>query len=296
MSAEGRAYCWGANVLGALGNGIATPVAVNLGAIPPGETLTDPSAGASHACALSAGWAYCWGKNDHGQLGNETPDNRNEPVAITRGQIPEGATLTRVSTGWDHSCALSAAGRAYCWGSNAFGQLGDGKKEDESKTPVAVDGIPAGATLTELSTGAGHTCALSATGQAYCWGENDHGQLGDGTNEPRSTPTGIVAGEIPSGTTLTGLSTGGRHSCALGANSRAYCWGANYHGQLGNERKIDSVTPIEVHRGAIPPGETLSQVSAGAEHTCAQTAEGHAYCWGYNGAGQLGDGDGTSLE
>lgn len=128
-----------------------------------------------------------------------------------------------------------------------------------------------------------HTCGLKADGTAWCWGKNDHGQLGDGTTEPRLTP--VRVGEL---TGLVAIAAGEGHSCAIDANGHGWCWGDNERGQLGNGSLETSPTPEPV--AGLGDAETLA---AGEQHTCATTTEQLAYCWGRNDAGQLGDGSTT---
>ena len=127
--------------------------------------------------------------NTYGQLGDGTITDRHSPVAVDTSGALNGVTLTHISTGNHHTCALSSDGKAYCWGSNSSGRLGDGTTTNRH-TPVAVDtsGALNGVTLTHISTGFQHTCAVASTGKAYCWGFNSDGQVGDGTTTNRHSP------------------------------------------------------------------------------------------------------------
>ncbi len=137
------------------------------------------SAGGLHTCGLTAaGVAYCWGYNGFGQLGDGTTTDRSTPVLVA---APASVSFTAVSAGLRHTCGLTAAGVAYCWGYNGFGQLGDGTTTDRS-TPVRVAG---GVSFATVSAGEGHTCGVTAAGAAYCWGDNFFGELGDGTTTSR---------------------------------------------------------------------------------------------------------------
>jgi alpha-tubulin suppressor-like RCC1 family protein len=211
LDAEGAAYCWGDNQLGAVGNAAAAtlqtaPVAVYTGGVLAGKTLTQVSAGNLDACALgSGGAAYCWGRNEWGQLGDNTmSDNpQDTPVAVDTSGALAGISLTQISAGADDSCALDGTGAAYCWGYGPDGGLGN-DSTTTSSVPVAVDtsGALAGRTLTQLSSSTGnpHTCAADTTGAFYCWGDNDSGDLGDDSQAQSSVP--VLAGpEPPSGVT-----------------------------------------------------------------------------------------------
>jgi len=204
-------------------------------------TFASVSAGEEDAYACgrtAAGAAYCWGGNSAGQLGDGTTTTRLTPVAVV---MPAGVTFASVTAKALHTCGLTSAGAAYCWGLNTDGQLGDGTTTSRL-TPVAV-AQPAGVTFTSLSVGQKHSCGLRAVGAAYCWGLNTDGQLGDGTLTERHTPVPVV---MPAGVTFAGLSVGAFHNCGLTAAGAAYCWGANDQGRLGDGTTTDRATPVEV--------------------------------------------------
>lgn len=200
--------------------------------------------------------------------------NRVQATARTLGAQ---ATIA-LAAGAGHTCALLANGAGRCWGWNEDGQLGNGStRTPRQRSPVAIAGLE-GATL--LRAGYAHSCALRSDGTVHCWGQNTHGQLGDGTTLARLAPV-PVAGLVDATT----LAMGANHGCALVAGGRVWCWGGNAAGQLGDGTTEARASPVEV------AGVTDAvAVVAGAEHTCALVAEGGARCWGDNSAGQLGDG------
>jgi YD repeat-containing protein len=200
--------------------------------------------------------------------------NASVTVEDASGQI-RGETI---AAGYSHSCGLTTAGAAYCWGDNSGGQVGDGTTGTPALTPVAVAG---GLTFEQLSAGLIHTCGLTAAGAAYCWGNNDYGQLGDGAGISRSTPVAVSGG-----LTFTQLSAGWIHTCGVTTTGAAYCWGDNSGSQIG-DGTTNTWVPAPV---AVLGGLTFDQISAGAAHTVGLTAEGAAYGWGGNNYGQLGDG------
>jgi alpha-tubulin suppressor-like RCC1 family protein len=133
-----------------------------------------------------------------------------------------------------------------------------------------------------LATGEYHTCALTDTGGVKCWGDNEFGQLGDGTTTDRTTPVPVVG--LSSG--VRAIAAGGSHTCALTDAGGVKCWGDNEFGQLGDGTKIDRTTPVEV----VGLSRGVRAIAAGGSHTCALTDTGGVKCWGWNWDGQLGDG------
>lgn len=190
-----------------------------------------------------------------------------------------------MTPGHDHTCGLTTAGVAYCWGRNAFGVLGDGAVGNGRSSPAAVVG---GLTFAKLTVGDFHACGLTAAGAAHCWGWNASGQLGDGTDlaqsAGRSSPVAVV-GELIFAT----ISAGAAHSCGVTSAGAAYCWGSNRAGQLGDGTTTNRSTPTLVGGGV-----SFTAISARGSHTCALTPTGAAYCWGSNQKGELGDETTTS--
>jgi len=230
-------------------------------------------AGGYHSCALEARQAFCWG-NNRGQLGDGTMPDRLVPTAVAG-----GLTFATLSAGDGASCGLTLTGAAYCWGFNTSGQLGDGTTTDRlSPTPVA-----GGLTFAALSAGnnaaGGHTCGVTTSGAAYCWGRNGNGQLGDGTTTDRLVPTPVTGGVA-----FAAVITGGQHTCGVTTSGAAYCWGFNGAGGLGDGTTTQRLVPT-----LVAGGLTFAGLSAGAAHTCGVTPTGVLYCWGFNGSGQVGD-------
>ncbi len=184
-----------------------------------------------------------------------------------------------VAAGGSHSCALTAVGGVRCWGSNKFGQLGDGTLTDRLR-PVDVVGLTRG--VIAVSAGEGHSCAVTSGGAVKCWGWNANGQLGDGTKRSRRTPVNVVG--LSRG--VADVSAGGDHSCALTLAGGVKCWGANYTGEIGDGTATARFTPADV----LGLTSGAAAVSAGAESTCALTVTGGAKCWGSDADGVLGDG------
>ena len=199
-----------------------------------------------------------------------------------------------ISAGGNHSCAIES-GKAYCWGDNYQGDLGDGNTAG-SAVPVPVDtsGVLAGQTLTEIAAGDSHTCALDSGGAAYCWGQNDNGQLGAGSTTAFSdVPVAVDAGGVLAGQRLTQITVGNEYTCALDSAGAAYCWGSNPAGNLGDGSMSSSSVPVAVYTGGALAGKRLTGITAAGFHTCALASAGLAYCWGDNIFGELGDGSTT---
>jgi len=276
LDGQGEAYCWGHNVnRGQLGDGTyvdsSIPVRV-LGSI----RFRELAGGAHHTCGLTAaGFVYCWGKNDFGQLGNGTFEDTPIPMPVTGGH-----RFATVVAGASHTCGLTFEGEAYCWGTNGRGQLGDGGTETATE-PVAVVG---GLRFELLAAGFDHACGIVAGGQAYCWGKNSEGQLGDGTLTYRNAPV-PVGGDLRFLESGAGRIAGGQnHTCAITVDRQLYCWGDNWHNQLGLSSTRSVVRLPQAVAGMLP----VDQVAAGGDHTCVTDAEGIAWCWGDSKRGQLG--------
>ena len=274
LTPAGATYCWGQNQAGQLGDGTTSaesrPHAVTM---PAGVTFASIAGGGTQTCALTpAGAAYCWGVNGSGEVGDGTLERRYTPVAVT-GNL----TFARIATGYQHTCGLTLAGAAYCWGVNGFGSLGDGTGAYKT-SPAAVSGAY---TFTRIATGEFHTCALTAAGAAYCWGLDRNGQLGDGGTTNQLSPVAVSAGPA-----FVRIAAGSDHTCGLTSAGAAYCWGFNGDGQLGDGTTENRLAPTAA---VMPSGVTFTEIIAGQFHTCGLTAGGAAYCWGFNGMGQLGD-------
>jgi alpha-tubulin suppressor-like RCC1 family protein len=245
----------------------------------PGGWLSLTSGG-GHTCALQSGHAWCWGRNTAGQLGNGTTVSSPVPVAVSTSGALAGKTLMQISAGADHTCALTINGRAYCWGDGTAGELGSNTAAS-SDVPVAV---LSSQTFTQISAGAHRTCAIDATASAWCWGQ---GILGTGS----STSNPDVPQPVAGGKTWTQISAGAYFTCAIQTTTgRAWCWGEGDSGQLGNGSVADSPVPVAVSTSGVLAGKQLTAITGWGADTCALDTAGHAYCWGNDLNGQLGNG------
>ncbi len=244
------------------------------------------SAGMFHSCAVQEEGAFCWGRNNYGQLGDRSINQRNTPVLVDKGDIPSGVSLSSISVGNYHTCGVGSNYKAYCWGYNNVGQLGDGGSVTSSDSPIEVQ---TSVTFKSISAGANHTCGISTNDWAYCWGEGTYGKLGNGGTANSSIPVAVNQGAILSGVSLISISAGANHTCAIGSNDWAYCWGQGTYGKLGNGGTAQSTEPVVVSNGGISAGTRLVNISAGTNHTCVIGAN-WAYCWGQGSYGKLGNG------
>lgn len=269
LEASGAASCWGGNDRGQLGDGsrsdrpAPTRVRTEL-------RFSMLAAGANHTCGLAgAGVPVCWGQNLSGQLGDGSRNDQIVPQTVG-----SGISFLTLAAGWNHTCGITENGNAFCWGQNNLGQLGDGSQVDRL-IPTLVRG-----SVETLAAGSSHTCGISE-GRVLCWGENRFGQLGDGTTTDRAQPAPVSG--LPGRPTH--LAAGAVHSCALVEGGRAFCWGQNLFGQLG-----DGSTDARNRAVVVSGGLTFSNIRAGGAQTCGTTTAGAEYCWGQNLHGQLGDG------
>jgi alpha-tubulin suppressor-like RCC1 family protein len=274
IATGGAAYCLGSNYSGELGAGLTwtqLEYADTLVAVSGGITFSSIAVGVNYACGLDGdGAAWCWGENTYGQLGaGDTTDTDcgffhdlrcvHTPVAVSG-----GLTYRWLTAGRNHTCGLTTGGTLYCWGANGASQLGTtaalptcaGGSASRPAQPCAdaprVVSFPGGTQppLSAATAGGAHTCALSVDGDLYCWGSDQHGQLGLGGSAQscagslacRAQPTRVT------GTHFFAASAGYEHTCAMTAADEAYCWGANERGQLGDGTFLDRSRPVAVRR------------------------------------------------
>jgi alpha-tubulin suppressor-like RCC1 family protein len=246
ISPTNIAYCWGNNDEGQLGTGgFQTPIPTRVAR---GLLWNQVIAGASHTCGVTTDdKGYCWGANFFGELGDGTKIQRQKPALVAGGLrfrqvVPGGGWFPDFVAPFvddGHTCGITTADKAYCWGLS--GALGSGT-EANSLTPVAVAG---GRRYKLLNTGWLHSCGVTTSAVAFCWGSNADGQLGVGSGTSSSLSPLRVAG----GLELTAVSAGtlGRHSCSwTTTDHRAYCWGENGNGQLGDGTTTDRPKPVAV--------------------------------------------------
>lgn len=238
----------------------------------------------SHTCALTTvGGVKCWGFNDHGQLGDGTTTDRSIPTVAVGLSMAVQAIATGGYQSGSHTCVLFTTGGVKCWGSNNYGQLGDGTTTDRT---TAVDAVGLTDGVQAISLGAYHSCALTTEGTVKCWGYNYYGQLGDGSTTNRTTAVsslGLSGGIIA-------IALGGHHSCGVTSVGGVKCWGWNINGQLGDGTTTSRTAAV----GSSLLSTGIQSVNLGYWHSCAITDAGGVKCWGSNSDGQLGDGTTTN--
>ncbi len=252
LTAAHDAYCWGSNMFGQLGvsgnygywSANASPAAVA-----GGYKFRKVSPGGNHTCGVGDdGSLWCWGSNGSGELGIAAVDggcggySQCQP-SPSRIRVAADSVFTDVAAGYDHTCALDAAGAAYCWGGNAAGALGTGDTLSGS-TPRKVAGD---LVFVALTAGAQYTCGLTASGDAYCWGTSYNGQLGSGTASGScgsayyATPCETAPVMVSGGLRFSSLSAGTSMTCGM-ASDGAWCWGS-YWGPNGSQSDVPVRVP-----------------------------------------------------
>ncbi len=293
VTSAGGVKCWGADEIGQLGTGKeytdnrvqASSLPVDVLGLTSG--VVHVSAGTDSACAVMAtGKVKCWGHDEYGKLGNDSKKEAgdSQPTRVPPVDVVGLSDAKQVSVGHAHACAVTAAGKLFCWGSNAFDELGIGETNETSKNaPVEVAAL--GSDVAQVFAGFRATCALLKSGAVKCWGENSEGGLGDGKTGVMyhlTTPTEIggLAG-------LTSLSAPSSFTCAA-AGGAAKCWGSST--ALGFDDPSYRTYKPEGNVAGL--AADVVEVTAGTEFACARKASGAVLCWGDNGGAQLGDGTG----
>ncbi len=276
LTSEGNVYCAGAYSDGNLGYGGAlTAPAPRFVPVPTEQKFRSLVNGYDHQCGLTAqGKAYCWGLNEFGELGiGRTSAKETYPIAVQF-----SGAFTQLVTGRNGTCGLASDGTVYCWGSDEFGQLGNGETKENKNVPVAISNS---LKFISLAAGETHNCAITQQGAAYCWGGNGKGQLGDTSFIDAYTPK-AVNGSF----TFKSVSAGKNHSCGVAVDGASYCWGADNVGQVGN----GAITGLMTSPSLVDSTTTMRTVWAGYSFTCAVTDAGAPFCWGSDSWERLGNG------
>jgi prepilin-type N-terminal cleavage/methylation domain-containing protein len=284
LRSNGRAYCWGSNNTGQVANGttgasVQTPTEVSGGFTD--WTFIDRDY--DHGCGIrNGGRAYCWGRNISGEIGDGTTTSKTIPTEVSGGFTD----WKYVDTGDWSTCGIRTNNKIYCWGDNARGQVGDGTSSDSS-IPVEISG--GFSDWVYLNTAGPGSCALRQTGQLYCWGQNDYGQVGNGTTGNINIPTLVTGGFTDWIWEFFGWGV----SCGIRNTGQIYCWGRNENGGVGTGSSVPSVLPNPtLVGGGFSDWKYVATDTH--NHACAARSSGALYCWGINPNGQFGDGSAPS--
>ncbi len=298
IASDDKAYCWGWNSYGAIGNNSTTnalvPTAVDMTGVLSGKTIKSMTVGQYNACAIASDdKAYCWGLNNAGQIGNNSTTQSLVPAAVDTTGYLSGKTVKSIGIGEYSACLIASDNLVYCWGDNGSGQLGNTNgSQRHSPYPVDTTGVLNGKTAVSLSVGAEYACIVASDNNAYCWGRNDYGTLGNNSNTSSFVPVAVnTAGALSGKTILSVYTNQGAyyHTCALASDNNAYCWGVNWNGQLGDNTTSTSYVPVAVDRSGVLSGKTIKSINLGSTSTCSTASDNNIYCWGSNGSGQLGN-------
>jgi alpha-tubulin suppressor-like RCC1 family protein len=278
MKANGDVLAWGWNAYGQIGNrSTASTVESPVRAL---ANAVDIGAGHYSSFAVKAnGTVWGWGQNTTGQIGTGTSATNVRTPTLIEGL--EGVTIVDVAGGRNHAIALDAAGRVWAWGSNAYGQLGDGTFRPSS-TPVRVSNI---GDVVSIFAGRDHNLAVRDDGSVWAWGANVYGECGDGTGTNRNVPVRVLRANGTPLANIVQVGAGANHSLALRADGSMWAWGRNHFGQLGDgtfstRRQAVRVTGLS----------GVSHIAGGRQNSIAVTRTGVVFVWGENVYGQLGDG------
>jgi alpha-tubulin suppressor-like RCC1 family protein len=282
LDKNGRAWTWGSNLYGQLGDNTNIDKCSPVSVIGTAKTFCEISAGSGYFLAIDKnGRAWAWGVNISGQLGDNTIVCKLTPISV----LGAVKTFCKISAGpnGDYSTAIDKNGLIWGWGNNYFGQLGNNAGFNSVCTPVSVAG--ALKTFCQIAAGAYHTAAIDKNGKAWGWGAGGYGQNGNNTNAIVYTPVSVVGASK----TFCKISVGFSHTLALDKNGRAWAWGRNVTGELGDGSLISRFTPVSV-AGVI---KTFCEISAGIisnfiGRSLAIDKNGRAWGWGYNYRGILG--------
>lgn len=284
----GDLSCWGRNISGNLGDGTlvtrAEPAAVGAG-----KVWSRVAVGRTHTCGIATdvgvNGLYCWGFDANGELGNGAGTTNTPTPTLVPATPGNTSAWKEVAAGFNHTCAIREDSTLWCWGRNAFGQLGDASTTTRSD-PKQV--LPMGAAdWIDVAASGDFTCARRGAGALFCWGRNDGAHLGLGNiNSPVTSPTQVGAALYKA------VDAGANHACAVAMDGALWCWGRNASGELGLGNTVSPVlSPIQVGSDKDWARPVLGQ----GTFMCALKQGGALSCWGTNSFGQLGLGSTTSF-
>jgi len=264
---DGTLWCWGSGHLGQIGDD-DTPAFTTMPVEVVGHaTWTLVGVGAGHACGIQTnGSLWCWGLNEYGELLSDTGAEtfKSSPTQVTGAS----SKWTALGLGASHTCAIDDAQGLWCGGNAGAGETAMlGSHPQPTQVAGAWQAASAGTLV---------TCAYDGNGATSCWGDNDHGAVGDGTTSDRDVPTPVLS----NGTRFQSVAVSD-HVCAIDGtpSNSVWCWGSNVSGGVGNNSMTDQPTPVT-------PGVDYASAIAVSDHTCALQQNSFLYCWGANDQGQ----------
>ena len=302
LTNSGNTFCWGNNDDYQIGDTTTsrrlTPTSIDSSNMTSGESFVDISGKYETTCGLTnKGNIYCWGKNYYGEAGDPSLYiDVEKPQILPSTNLAVDEKFTSLTVGTTHACALTDLGNAYCWGRNTWYMLGD-NTSNSTHDPVAVivSNLAIGEKFLSLNASSTNTCGLTNFGNAFCWGENGRGTVGDGTTTDRKIPTAVNLTNLDANESLTKLfESRGQHQCALTTESNLYCWGYNASSQVGDNTSTNRTIPTAVNLSNLASNEKFTSLSGGNNHSCGITNMGNSYCWGWGYA--LGTGATTSYD
>lgn len=300
IASDEKMYCWGYNDYGQtsideyLISETPKPIRVirNNQLLLNGLSIDSIASGNHHVCAIASdSKTYCWGINDDGELGGYLVNQSSPiPTSVYTGGALNGLSFKKIIAGTYHTCGISNGNKAYCWGDNDYGKLGNNSTLGSSIPVAVVDlGLLYNKDIKDMSAGAYQTCVVASDNNAYCWGRNNYGQLGNNTNTNSRVPVAVYGGDLLLGKSVLSISAGEHHVCVIASDNNAYCWGLNNNGQLGDNTIVNKKVPTSVMNTGALSGLSIKSISSGRRHTCAIASDNNAYCWGLNDHGQLGN-------
>jgi alpha-tubulin suppressor-like RCC1 family protein len=277
---DNDAYCWGRGRYGRLGNGSSEnsmmPTAVS------GDlSFESVNSGLAHTCGITTdGDAFCWGRGEDGILGNDSIESSPVPVPVSG-----GLTFGSINAGSATTCGITTNGDAYCWGASDFGNLlGLGPDERDGKLAPGLVAGEFNFKPDSISVGLDHVCAISTADKAVCWGRGRYGKLGIGSADDLGVIENLMTPrEVNGNISFASITTGVFQTCGIATDGKAYCWGRNGSGQLG-----DGTTTMRVEPAAISASLNFKDITIGNDHACGVSSNDEVYCWGDGNAGKLG--------
>ncbi len=280
VTEDNDAYCWGRGRYGRLGNGSSENSTIPT-AVSGGLSFESVNSGMAHTCGLTAdGDAFCWGLNEDGILGNNSLETSLVPAAVSGGH-----TFGSINAGSATTCGIATNGDAYCWGAGDFGRLlGQGEYDRGNKVAPGLVAGEFNFKPDSISVGLDHACAITTADKAVCWGRGRYGKLGIGSGDGLGVIENLMTPrEVKGNISFALITTGIFQTCGIASDGKAYCWGRNGSGQLGDGTTTMRVEPVNVSANL-----RFTDITIGKNHTCGISSNDEIYCWGDGDAGKLG--------